>query len=91
MANAALKTSTFTHPFTITVTSWSVKTFNNGTPNVPLLRDQDTVTCSQHGSQTIVGTATIAKDLDGRKFARVGDLTTCGATIATGDPAIGLS
>lgn len=91
MADAALKTSAFTHPYTITVTSWSSKTFNNAVPGVPLLRNLDTVTCSQHGSQTIQGTAAIAVDLDGRKFAKVGDTTTCGAVIASGDPKIQLS
>lgn len=89
MADAAIKTSTFTHPYTITVTSGSSTTFN--IPGVPLLRNLDTVTCSQHGAQTIQGTASIATDLDGRKFAKVGDTTTCGAVIATGDPNIQLS
>lgn len=88
---AALKTSTWTHPYAITVQKWSQKTFNiSGTP---LLRDQDDVTCSQHGPQKIQGSASKARDIDteGNKFARVGDSTPCGAVIANGDPNIQLS
>mgnify|MGYP000950092557 CR=1 FL=1 len=91
MADAAIKTSTWTHPYTITVQKWSTKTFNLS--GVPLLRDQDDVSCSQHGPQKILGTAVKARDIDpdGNKFAKVGDTTTCGAVIATGDPNIQLS
>jgi len=91
MADAALKTSTWTHPYTITVQKWSEKTFN--IDGIPLLRDQDDVNCSQHGPQKIQGSATLARviDTDGNKFARVGDSTPCGAVIATGDPKIDLS
>ena len=86
MADAATQVSTFTHPYAITITSYSSKTKNHD--GKWLLRHGDTVTCSQHGAQTIVGTAAKAVDLDSKKFAKKGDLTTCGAIIATGDPTI---
>lgn len=92
MANAALVTSTFTHPYTVTVTSTgSPKTKNLA--GVALLRHDDTVSCAQHGTRKIVGTAAKARDLDTKIFAKVGDVVEdpCGAIIATGDPDIQLS
>lgn len=86
MADAATQVSTFTHPYAVTITSWSSKTKNHD--GKWLLRNTDTVTCAQHGAQTVVGTASKAKDLDGKVFAKVGDVTTCGAVIATGDSSI---
>lgn len=86
---AATEISTFTHvPYTITLGTRSSTTKNHA--GKWLLRNGDTVTCSQHGAQTIVGTASIAVDLDLKKFAREGDVTSCGAviTIGTGDPTI---
>lgn len=92
MANAALITSTFTHPYTVVVTSTgSPKTRNSA--GVALLRHDDTVSCTQHGTKKIIGTASKARDLDGKIFAKVGDVaeSPCGAIIATGDPKIQLS
>jgi uncharacterized Zn-binding protein involved in type VI secretion len=86
MADAAIQYSRFTHPYTVEITSFSDKTKNQS--GAWLVRDGDTVTCTQHGAQTIIGTAAIAKDLDGKKFAKVGDVTTCGAVISVGDDTI---
>ena len=95
MANAATQASLFTHPpYAITINSWSSKTKTQG--GQWLLRNGDQVTCTQHGPQTIVGTASIAYDLEKApgdvspsatsRFAKVGDVTTCGALINSGDP-----
>lgn len=86
MADAATQTSTFTHPYAVTLTSWSSKTKNH--MGEWLIRNGDTVTCAQHGSQTIIGTASKARDIDGSIFAKVGDVTTCGAVIISGDSTI---
>ena len=86
MADAATQGSTFTHPYVVTITSFSSKTKNH--TGQWLVRNTDTVTCAQHGAQTIIGTASKAKDLDGKIYAKVGDVTTCGAVIATGDSTI---
>ena len=77
------KPNIFLHsPYTVTITSRSTKTFNSD--GIALLRNTDTVTCSQHGAQTIIGTASIARDLDSKIFAREGDITSCGAVISVG-------
>lgn len=86
------KPDIFLHPpYTVTITSRSLKTFN--LDGIALLRNTDTVTCSQHGTQLITGSASIARDLDLKPFAREGDSTPCGAVIkvGSGDPKILLS
>lgn len=90
---AALKTSAFTHAYSVTITGvCSPKTRGTGGTSI-LVRDGDMATCAHHGELPIVGTAAIARDLDSKIFARVGDTVAspCFAVILDGDPKIQLS
>ena len=85
MANAAIQTSSFSHPGA--AVTWSSKTKNHD--GIWLLRTGDLFNCSTHGAgKVILGTATFGKDLDGKVFAKVGDAASCGAIILSGDPTI---
>lgn len=93
MARAALKSSTFTHLYSVTITgACSPKTRGTGGTEI-LVRNGDTATCTRHGALPIIGTASKAVDLDGLPFARVGDVvdSPCGAVIASGDPSLELT
>jgi uncharacterized Zn-binding protein involved in type VI secretion len=85
MADAAIQTSSFSHPGA--ASSWSSKTFNHD--NKALLRDGDFFNCTTHGAgQKITGTASKGRDLDGKTFAKLYDTAACGAQITSGDPTI---
>jgi uncharacterized Zn-binding protein involved in type VI secretion len=90
MADAAIQTSAFSHLGSMKVNSWSAKTKNAA--GKFLVRDGDLFNCDTHGTDKVVtGTASIAKDLDGKTFAKLGDTASCGASIISGDPNIQLS
>lgn len=95
MAAAATTKSTFSHPGTAPVGSTTTRTHDVAA--VPadikwLLRTGDLFNCSTHGAgKAITGSASMARDLDGKVFARVGDSAACGATITSGDDTIQLS
>lgn len=50
----------------------------------PAAVHDDDYTCSKHGGQRLIGSSHM--EVDGRSIIRVGDRTTCGATILTGAP-----
>lgn len=56
---------------------------------IPIARIGDSVTCSTHGSTTIVSGSSFAKD-ENKFIARVNDACGCGATIATGSSTVRL-
>ncbi|MHB9129732.1 MAG: PAAR domain-containing protein [Armatimonadota bacterium] len=49
----------------------------------PAARQGDSVSCAQHGMQTITGGSSIVI-VEGKPVARLGDGVSCGATISSG-------
>lgn len=85
---AATTASTFSHPGTAVTSGTTTKNAKGAF----LLRTGDVFNCGTHGpGKVIIGSALRARDLDGKTFARVEDLASCGAIIMSGDTSIMLS
>lgn len=81
MAQVALDGAQIEHNSIVkgTATATATRTNVNGTA---VLRHDDPVTCAEHGQKKVVSSSSVL--VEGKPIARVGDETTCGATIKNG-------
>ena len=85
MADVATQLSTTSHGGTFTATG--ITTVNGQM----VLTVGDVFTCPTHAAQTVATGSTKTKDLNGKYMSFVGCLTSCGASILTGDPKLQLT
>lgn len=85
MADVATLSSTTDHGGTFVPTGITTVNLEN------VITLGDVYTCTTHGAQTVTTASTITRDLNGNYIAYVGCVTSCGATILTGQPKLQLT